>query len=126
MKIENTPTTESQPQQFRFNSLEKIVKDNTFQRFVREKIDQIRTERRNRKNPYAGYHYKKDWYDRMREAEQLRPQFFLDHIESIWKKKSLLNAETRSVIREVCDMALAQTLIDHNKKLAELKKETAL
>ena len=92
-----------------FESISELVKDEHFVKFVQDGFAEITRKRRNRPEPKPGYRYVRDWYDRMNDAGQLRPSFFIDNIEDIWQKRSNLGREVRSIIQHVCDIALYKT-----------------
>jgi hypothetical protein len=100
----------------RFNSISEIIRDPCFIDFVNKNVYELRMNRHKRPEPKPGYHYKRDWYDRMSDGVDVNARFFLKNIENIWLKKSLLSSEIRAVIQYVCDKSLQQTLLEYAKK----------
>ena len=96
-----------------------IIKDSHFIDFVRTGIKNIQISRIERPAPKPGFYYKKDWYDRMSDANQLNTEFFITNIENIWLKKSKLNAETRYIIKYVCDKSLQHMVLFYDKQKKE-------
>jgi len=108
-----------------FGSFDDIVSDPYFRQFVADEIKSIHEKRSLRPLPKPGYKYRRDWYDKMEEKDQISAQFFVDHIVLIWQKKSNLDAETRSIVKHFCDKAFARTLnkYDEIQKAAEIPAE---
>lgn len=102
----------------RFNSISEIVKDRIFIGYVEENISELRKNRYKRPEPKPGFHYKRDWYDRMSSEGNVNFGFFIKNIENIWLKKSSLSRQERSVIQYVCDKSLQQTLLEYSKQVA--------
>lgn len=107
--MESTTKT-TQPVKHQFNSNNEITKDPYFIAFLQKNISELRKKRYNRPTPKPGYHYKRDWYDRMSAEGQFDPGFFIKNIESIWLKKSSLSSEVRNIVQFVCEKSLQQTL----------------
>jgi hypothetical protein len=105
-----------------FKSFSEIVKDEIFIYTVGANISQLQYQRRHRSLPPMGFVYKRDWFDRMKEAGQINTFFFLNNIESIWNKKSSLSSEIREAIQHLCEIALQETLIAYSNM--EEKSET--
>ena len=116
METEKSTTTQT-TSDHRFNSIAEIVQDPDFQQFVRKNLIELKENRQNRLEPKPGYRYKRDWYDRMRDAGQLHSDFFLSNIEDIWTKQSALSSEVRGVITYVCDKSLAETMKMYSEKV---------
>jgi hypothetical protein len=92
-----------------FATIGELVKDPVFISEVDKKLNELRKKRYNRPASELGFHYKRDWYNRMGDAGQLSTKFFLANIEDIWNKRSKLSSEVRSIIQYVCESALIQT-----------------
>ena len=99
-----------------FKTLSDIVKDPLFIEYVGKNVNELIKNRITRPAPKPGYYYKRDWYDRLSEKGNVNSFFFLNNIENIWKKKSALSSEIRSVIQYVCDKAYHQTVIAYLKQ----------
>ena len=102
----------------RFNSIGEIVKDPYFIDYVEQNLSELRKNRNKRPEPKPGYHYKRDWYDRMSSEGHVNSGFFIKNIENIWLKKSSLSSQERHVIQFVCDKSFQQTLIEYSKQVA--------
>ena len=91
-------------------TIQEMIADPIFIKNVGTEIDSLRAQRISRKNPGPGYRYKRDWYDRLTEAQQFNETFFLENIEAIWLKQSSLTSAIRPVIEHVCGLAVQSTL----------------
>ncbi|HUW07838.1 MAG TPA: hypothetical protein VMW01_16450 [Williamwhitmania sp.] len=99
----------------RFNSVGEIISDPIFIGMVEQKVKELKTGRLSRPAPKPGFYYKRDWYDRMQDEGNVTSTFFLTNIESIWAKKSSLSSEVRSIVQQVCERALRETLLAYHK-----------
>ena len=99
-----------------FKTIDEIINDYYFIDFVYETLDKLRKDRLDRKSPLAGFHYIRDWFDRMSDLHMVKASFFIKNIKSIWNKESQLSSEVRQVIKYVCDNALIKTLEIYNNK----------
>lgn len=106
-----------QPPAQPFKTISDVVNDPHFIRFVGENIEELKASRRARPEAKAGYHYKRDWFDRMADEGNLNRTFFIESIEAIWLKKSLLSSQERHVISFVCDKSFHQALAEHLKSV---------
>jgi hypothetical protein len=93
-----------------FISIKEILENEIFINSVKKQIEQIRLNIKLRPEPKKGFHYKRDWYNRMNENNMLNDSTFILHIEDIWSKKSKLSSEQRNIIKLVCDNALYEFL----------------
>lgn len=98
-----------------FATIGELIQDQVFVNEVEIKLKELKKNRQTRPEPKPGYHYKRDWYDRMRDAGQLNAEFFLANIEDIWFKRSKLSSEVRNTIQYVCETALTQTHIHYGQ-----------
>lgn len=103
----------------RFKNVQEVLSDPYFIGFVYKGINELRIKRAKRPKPPPGFHYKRDWYDRMVDERVLSGTFFIDNIESIWEKRSPLSSEVRNVIRYVCDKALYQAIAKYEQEKQE-------
>jgi len=94
-----------------FNTISDIISDVDFQNNVKNTLNDILKKREERPILMHG-EYKRDWYDRGRDAGIFTPKFFIENIGLIWIKKSKLNAEFRHLILSVCNTALQNTMLD--------------
>lgn len=92
-----------------FASITELIENQIFVYAVNEQLNKLIKERVSRPEPPKGYHYTRDWYDRMNTENQLNADFFLKEIEAVWNKKSNLPSTIRQVIQYVGDLAFAQT-----------------
>lgn len=99
-----------------FNSISEIVEDPIFRSFVHQNILELHKARCKRPQPKPGYHYPRDWYDRMSDDGNVNLGFFIENIENIWLKKSLLSSQERDGIQYVCDISLQQTFLEYSKQ----------
>lgn len=99
----------------RFNSISDIVEDPYFIKFVKQNINELKDNRAKRPAPKEGYHYKRDWYDRMSGERSLNSEFFIKNIESIWLKRSDLSSQIRNVVQFVCEKSYQQALNEYSK-----------
>ena len=99
--------------------ISEIIKDAYFFQYIDKSIASIKKNRNNRKPAGEGRRYKRDWYDRLYEADQLNAQYFIEQIPAIWNRRSLLGSNIRSIIEEVCNDALYATV----KLLKQKEKE---
>lgn len=100
----------------RFKNVQEVLADPYFIGFVYKGINELRIKRAKRPKPQPGFHYKRDWYDRMNNEGHLEKNYFIDNIESIWEKRSPLSSEVRNVIRYVCDKALYQAIAKYEQE----------
>jgi hypothetical protein len=98
-----------------FNSISEIINDPYFIEFVYNNVAELRKERINRPGPEPGYHYKRDWFDRMNGYGNVNYRYFIENIESIWLKKSKLSSEIRNIIQYVCDKSFNQMTLEYQK-----------
>jgi hypothetical protein len=103
-------------------SIDEIVNDYYFTKQVQINIDELRIQRQKRVAK-PGYYFKRDWYDRLREQNNLTGEYFVKHIPDIWRKKSNLPSAIRVVIKYVCDKALFESF-DHFNKLEKFQNIT--
>ena len=96
-------------------TLDEIIINPEFISFVESGIRELKSRRYDRPKPKPGFHYKKDWYDRMSNNQTLDAHFFIENIKDVWFKESSLNSETRHVMLIICNSALNQTIISLNK-----------
>ncbi len=92
-----------------FASITEFIENPIFVNAVQEQLSKLIKERVTRPEPPKGYHYTRDWYDRMNAENQLNAAFFLKEIEAVWNKKSNLSSTIRQIIQYVGDLAFAQT-----------------
>ncbi len=90
------------------NSIKDITNDPDFIELVGKNLAEIRRIRKNKPEPKPGFRYKRDWFDRMVEADMFNAKFFIANIHDIWDKKSSLSGEFRVIIESVCDISLYQ------------------
>jgi len=88
--------------------LKEVVSSPLYINLVQNELRRIIMLRANRKVAPVGFHYKRDWYDKMISEKVLNAEFFLKHILGIWERTSNINAGFRAIIRVVCDKALMQ------------------
>lgn len=96
----------------RFQSAEDLIKDATFISKMYANIKSAIRERNDRPEPKQGFIYKKDWYDRMKAAGEMKAEFFLENIESVWNKTSNLSSEKRRVIEYFGNKAFSETIAE--------------
>jgi hypothetical protein len=99
-----------------FKSVEEIQNDKDFIEKVKLEIDKIVTAHKHRPSPPQGKRYLRTWQDRMIDESILNHEFFIKHIVFIWQKKSTLNSEFRSIIKQVCEYCLWQVINERNKQ----------
>ena len=99
-----------------FKTFKEIIQDNNFVDFVDKNISELRKNRILRPQPGPGYHYKRDWYDRMDNENNFNTNYFLKNIESIWTKKSSLPADIRKIIEAVCDKSFVDSIEFYKNK----------
>lgn len=97
----------------------KVIDDPVFRDFVKQVVREILDARSSRPVPKQGFHYKRDWSDKMDDKNEMSSDFFLANINDIWLKKSNLSSDSRSVIKEVCGVALGKTLEHYHKPVEE-------
>ena len=102
----------------KFETLSDLIKDTYFIQAVNKHISKTH----NRPAPKPGFHYKRGWYEMMYDAGNLRAEYFVQNIESIWNKTSNLSSELRRGIQFVCDCAMQDTLLFYAKLEADSKK----
>jgi hypothetical protein len=93
-----------------------LIQDQHFIDRVNKNLTKLIGSRENRPDPKPGHRYIRDWYDRMTEAGQVTPEFFLENILAIWGKKSNLSSSIRSVIKYVCDISAHETLTHYHEE----------
>lgn len=93
-----------------FSTIKEIIEDDVFIKLVETHIIEIKKKRNSRPSLEEGYHYKRDWYDRMNEVGHVCSEFFLLNMESVVEKRSSLSSEIRSIIRYVFELALSDTI----------------
>jgi len=109
----------------KYETIEELIADPLFQKNVDKSLSELISQLKRRPEPKPGYHYKRDWYDRMYSENALNSLFFLKNIQQIWAKKSNLNSEYRAIIQHVCDIALHRTLREYAEQDAKQKEEEA-
>ena len=87
-----------------------VTDDPVFIDFVKQNIREGIDARASRPKPKEGFHYRRDWYDRLDDMGGVNSEFFLNNINAVWLKKSSLSSEIRAVLLEVCNRAVGQTL----------------
>lgn len=97
-----------------FKTISELIKDDIFIQKVKEVLDEMVKSRLSRPEPKTGFIYKRDWYDRLTSENQLNVDFFLQHVESVWNRKSSLNSEKRRLVQHVCDHAVYRTNEHYN------------
>lgn len=102
-------------------TIPELLKDNVFLANLDQIFSDIKHQRKIRLQPQSGFHYKRDWFDRMSEQSQLHSVFLLDNIESILDKKSNLSSEIRSVLFSIYQSALVKTLDYYDELDTNLK-----
>lgn len=110
--------------QTEFDDTRRVVDDPIFIRIVTEKVEALKQGRLNRPVPQPGYHYKRNWYDKLADLDGCNAEFFLNNINDIWLKKSNLSSEIRGVILEVCNQAVVRTMQEYHsqgEKKADIK-----
>lgn len=100
----------------KFNSVSEILNDPYFISQVGKNIEELIKNRVTRPQSRIGYHYIRDWYDRLCDAEGLNSQFFIENIEKVWNKTSSLSSEIRNVIKYICDRSFQETLIYYSEQ----------
>lgn len=105
--------------------IKRLIEDPKFKGYLQEEITNLKKIRTERPPAPAGYHYARDWYDRMTEQFMLNADFFSKNICDIWMKQSNLNREFRSVILETCNAAVYKTQLYYAtiRQAAEQQKE---
>lgn len=98
-----------------YGSIHEIVTNKQFIANVKKEVNELKRKRLNRVTLEAGLRYRRDWYDRLNDLGEVTVTFFVNNIEDIWEKRSILNAEIRGVIQTVCEKALRNTLIEYSK-----------
>lgn len=92
-----------------FATIAELVQDPIFVNFVNEELSEMKSKRFKRPDPKPGYHYVRDWFDRMQSEEQLTAEYFISNIEAIWNKTSPLSSVIRIAIDRACTSALYKT-----------------
>ena len=98
-------------------TLDEIIANPKFFTFVQSVISELKLKRYGRPKPKQGFHYKRDWYDRMSSNNTFNANFFVENIKDVWSKKSNLGSEFRNVIIFICGTALQQTIDELKLKL---------
>jgi len=97
-----------------FNSpldmIDSMIVDPIFKQEVDKIIADIVLRRKTRPLPPKGYKYKTDIFDRMIFLNMLNTQFFFEHVKEIVKKESTLSSKIRSIIQEICSIAVNNTM----------------
>jgi len=96
-------------------TLSDIINDQYFIEQVYFQVNKIITQRKLRPIPKPGYHYIRNIIDVFDETDRLFPEYFLDHIEDIWTKKSNLPANDRGLITLVCNVCVRATIAHYTK-----------
>lgn len=92
-----------------------VIKNGEFISILKRNLLQFSIQRNNRPSPSPGLYYRRDWFDRMTDLRLFHSSYFLNNIESIWLKKSLLSSEHRKVIKYFCENALNEMLLNQQK-----------
>lgn len=95
-----------------FNSIDEVVNDTLFVARVKYHLEKVLVERVGRKDPPAGYHYKKDGLDMLMNEDNANHVYFINNFPDIYAKVSNISSARRDVISFVCNNAVAETL-DH-------------
>jgi len=96
-------------------TIEALLQDTIFLGFLRNEISEIKTQRKLRPQAREGFHYKRDWYDRMTDSNQLNSAFVIDNIGLILIKQSNLPAEKRHIITYLYEKSLKKTFEYYNQ-----------
>lgn len=94
-------------------TVSEMVIDPIYREKLKTIIFDIVRERICRPQAKAGFHYVRDWYDRMKENGQLNVNFIADNIPTIEQKKSNLPSQIRNVITAVHNSAAEQTIFHY-------------
>lgn len=100
-----------------------ILSDKVFIECFKLEITKLKSERANRDKPKEGFHYKRDWYDRMSEQSEFHYDFFIKHLPDIIEKKSNISSEKRNVILYCFQKAYQQTAIHYSKQPKTIENE---
>ncbi len=92
-----------------------LLKDVIFTGFLMDEINAVHRQRKLRPQPREGFHYKRDWYDRMTDEKELNSAFVVANIGLILIKKSPLSSEKRNIISYLYELALKKTFEYYNK-----------
>jgi len=99
-----------EPPKKRYVSIHEVVVNPQFIEAVKSRIEKLKTQRKLRPLPKQGYHYKRDFFDRMMDENQLRSEFFINEFPLILGKKSQLSSERRHIINYICESAFMDIL----------------
>jgi len=100
--------------------VQKLVNDPMYRSFLILVLKEIHFKRSKRPEPPPGRVYKKDWYDEMTKKGLLNANYFLDHMQDFYNKKSKHSSRIRAVMSYIYDLAYMKTLEDY-KELSEGK-----
>ena len=100
-----------------FKTTADLITDPLFISNVGIELDELIRKRKLRTPAKEGYRYQRDWYDRMRESKQLKPEFFVENFASIYNRTSKLSSEYRRIIFFICEKAMIKTLKSYNHSL---------
>lgn len=100
-----------------------ILVDKVFIECFKLEIAKLKSERHNRPIAKQGFHYKRDWYDRMSEQSEFHYDFFIKHLPDIIEKKSNIPSEKRNVILYCFQKAYKQTVIYYSTQKQTIKHE---
>lgn len=104
-----------------FQNLDEVVEDPIFRQSLETHLNSLILKRS--KRPYR--YYRRDVYDQMEDEGQIDVHFFLDSIVSIWQKTSHLPAQTRSLVNQLCGLAL-KDMIQYYESLPEPQPQPQL
>jgi len=103
----------------KFESMSDVIADPYFIERVKAIVSSIQVARRLRQPAPVGYKYKRDWIDMLYAEGKFTPEFFLDHVEDVWYKRSLLTAVIREAVNNVGARALSETMVYYGKQQAK-------
>jgi len=90
--------------------LSELFNDKYFLAHLTQHFSDIKHKRKFRPQPKEGFHYKRDWFDRMSDNGQLNEVFLLKNITDILQKKSNLSSEVRTVLHTIFQTSLDATM----------------
>lgn len=88
--------------------ISEAVKDPMFIEYLGQTVQKLIEQRKNRPSAKPGFHYKRDWYDKLLAEGNMNTDFFLKNAEALWLKKSKLCRQDRLIVEFVCNSAFQQ------------------
>lgn len=87
-------------------SIQEMIEDSVF----KDNVKSIVLEINNTISLRPSGRYKRQWFDRAFGNKNVKPEFFIDNIQSVLEGRSKLSSELRGVVMGICKDAIMKTI----------------